>query len=389
MLLLHQDRLIERIDADLRPGIRPGQSELNLNITEARPYQIGFETANNRSPSIGGISGKFWITHRNLTGFGDALYFNYGRTDGLDDYFGSYSLPLNAYETRLNLYYQNSQSDIIEDPFKLLEIRSESETFGVSLSQPLYRTPSQTFSMTLAFEHRRSKTFLGEEPFSFSLGVPDEGDNKGESKISVLRLSQDWLNRGKNQVIAFRSTFNIGIDTLDSTINEAGPDSRFFFWLGQFQWIKRLPLWNSQILFRSDLQLASDPLLPMEKLSIGGLTSVRGYRENQLVRDNGLFTSLEWRVPVFRLPIPGLSKSISDGQVQLALFYDFGWSENNDSPSPDPRTTSSVGLGIHWDPSPKFHSEFYWGIPFRKIKEGSEHDIQDSGIHFLVRAEIF
>jgi hemolysin activation/secretion protein len=56
--------------------------------------------------------------------------------------------------------------------------------------------------------------------------------------------------------------------------------------------------WDTEILFRTDLQLANNPLLPLEQLAVGGRYTVRGYQENQLVRDNGVIAQLEARVPV-------------------------------------------------------------------------------------------
>jgi len=409
LLLLQQDPLIDRVNAELRPGLKPGESSMNLNVTEARPYQAGITAANNYSPSIGGISGNFWLTHRNLTGYGDALFFSYSLAEGLDDFNGSYSIPLTAYDTRLNLSYQNIESDVVEIAEGALHSRSE--TYSVSLSQPVYKTPEQTLALTIAFEHRRSKTFINDVPQSFGQGVPDGSvDDNGESKISVLRFSQDWLHRSQTQVIAARSTFNFGFDTLGSTndsdnpVGQRGrPDGNFFSWLGQFQWIRRLPIFNSEFLFRADAHFANQSLLPLEKFSVGGMHSVRGYRENQFVRDNGAVTSLEWRIPLFRLPIPGISKTIADGSVKIATFVDFGWSENialhlskeNQEPEQNqdqfqiktPKTIGSWGLGLRWDPSPMLHSELYWGIPFRSIKNEFAHDIQDSGIHFQVNLQ--
>ncbi|MCK5831353.1 MAG: ShlB/FhaC/HecB family hemolysin secretion/activation protein [Methylococcales bacterium] len=394
LLLLQQDSLIDHVNAELRPDLKLGESRMNLNVTEAKPYQMGITAANNISPSIGGISGNIWLTHRNLTGFGDALFFSYSGAEGLSSFNGSYSIPLSAHDTRLNLYYDNSEADVVEQAIKTAKIHSRSETYGVSLSHPFFRTPEQSFTLSLAFEHRRSKTFILGDSASFATGVPEQGDDKeGESRISVLRFSQDWLHRSQTQVIAARSTFNLGFDVLGITNNTGDiPDGQFFSWLGQFQWVKRLPLFDSQLIFRADAQFANDPLLPLEKISVGGMHSVRGYRENQLVRDNGAITSLEWRVPVFRLPIPGISKTLNDGALQIATFVDFGWSDNQYTKNQkaesvetlDPETIGSWGLGLRWDPSPMIHSEFYWGVPFRSIKEGTNHDIQDYGIHFQV-----
>jgi hemolysin activation/secretion protein len=398
LLLLQQDPLIERVNAELHPGLKPGDSQMVIHVTEARPYEAGVNAANNRSPSIGSISGQFWLQHKNLTGFGDRFYFSYTGTEGLHDFYGSYSIPLTAYDTRLNVYYQQSEADVVDLPRNNFSIESRSQVYGVALSHPFYKTPSQTVLATLAFEHRRSKTFLDNRPSSFATGVPDEGNDKGISKISVLRFSQDWIHRNQTQVIAARSTLSWGLNVFDATHHSnEDPDGQFFSWLGQFQWIRRLPLFDSQLLFRSNIQLANEALLPLEKFSVGGRYSVRGYRENRYVRDNGASVSLEWQVPIFRLPVPGLSQTITDGQVQLATFVDFGWSNNRDLKPLDensagdsgPNTIASWGLGILWDPAPKFHAELYWGRPFRSLDENTKEDIQDIGIHFQVNAQFF
>ncbi len=166
------------------------------------------------------------------------------------------------------------------------------------------------------------------------------------------------------------------------------PDGKFFAWLGQVQWVRRLWDTDNQVLVRSELQWAADPLLPLEQLGVGGASTVRGYRENLLVRDRGFVGSIEFRFPVFRLPLPFITQEPEDGQVQLATFYDFGWSENVEEPSPDPRTISSAGLGVRWDPHPKIHGELYWGFAFRKVNT-EEKGLQDHGIHFALDVALF
>jgi hemolysin activation/secretion protein len=384
--LLQQDPLLDQISAILKPGLRLGESKLSIKVKEARPYQVGLALSNDRSPSIGAENGRIWGIHRNLTGFGDRLYASFNLSEGLHNYAVSYSFPITAYDTRLQFSYDNSDSEIITQ-FTQSEsepkISGESEMYEFSLYQPIYQTPQQALSVTLAFQHRRSQSFLGDIGFAFSSGV----ESNGKSKISALRFTQDWISRSQNQVIAFRSRLSFGLDAFDATINSSGPDGKFFTWLGQIQWLRQLPLFNSQLLARVDIQFSADPLLPLEKFSVGGQYSVRGYRENQLVRDNGISTSLEWRVPVFNLPLPILSKP-GEGQVQLAAFFDFGWSENIDLPSPNPKTISSAGLGVRWNPSRKIHSQLYWAVPFRKI-DNNPHNLQDSGIHFRVSMELF
>jgi hemolysin activation/secretion protein len=56
------------------------------------------------------------------------------------------------------------------------------------------------------------------------------------------------------------------------------------------------------LLLKADLQLANDALVPFEQYSVGGQLSVRGYRQDNLIGDNGFFSSVEIRTPILRIP---------------------------------------------------------------------------------------
>lgn len=105
------------------------------------------------------------------------------------------------------------------------------------------------------------------------------------------------------RVIAARSTLSFGFDAFGATVNTLEPDGRFIAWLGQLQWAQRFGEQDYQLIFKSNLQLANQPLLPMEKCALGGMNTVRGYPENTLVRDQCFNASLEFRVPVYQLPL--------------------------------------------------------------------------------------
>jgi hypothetical protein len=69
---------------------------------------------------------------------------------------------------------------------------------------------------------------LDDIPFSFS-----EGPQDGKSKVAVLRLFQDWVNRDAKRVLAARSQFSIGLNAFGATKNDGSvPDGQFFAWLG-------------------------------------------------------------------------------------------------------------------------------------------------------------
>lgn len=391
--ILQQNPLIKRFNAELGPGLKPGEAILNIEITEQRPWQLELGINNHRAPSIGSNRAELRLRHRNLTGWGDTLYARLGLTEGLRDYTLNYSIPINRYDTTLTVHAEQSNSDVITESFEQLRINSEAETYYISLRHPFYKAYSKDFNycvfdMGLSLDLRRSQTYLLDQPYSFSPGVQD-----GESKLSMLRFSQNWLDRSRDRVIALSSVFTFGLNAFDATINDGlndqqestiEPDSRFITWLGQFRWIERLPkLWNSQLWLRADAQYSNDDLLPLEKFALGGHATVRGYRENYMTRDRGFIASVEWQVPLMQLPIPKLSKE-GEGALLLAAFFDFGSGNNTNLSTPDPRHIYSAGLGLLWSPSQHVQAELYWGHALQDIPAQEDHDLQDDGIHFAL-----
>jgi hemolysin activation/secretion protein len=168
----------------------------------------------------------------------------------------------------------------------------------------------------------------------------------------VIRFSQDWVNRGTRRVLAARSQFSLGIDAFDATINDTGTDGRFFSWLGQFQWVQQLSSRNL-LVARIDAQLTPNSLLPLERFSIGGVDTVRGYRQNQLVADNGILGSVEVRIPL----------ASDSSRLQLAPSFEIGTVWNDRDINPDPATIASLGLGLRWQATPDLSLRLDYGIP--------------------------
>lgn len=370
-LLLQQDPLIHRIQARLEPGERPGAGVLKVQVDESKPFLLAVVLDNHRPPSVGAERLHLEAAHRNLSGRGDTLRADYGFTAGLDDFALSYGLPLNAHDSRLELRYERSDSAVVEAPFEELDIESRTRAWGIALRHPLLKSPDRELALIFNLEHRHNRSTLMGQPFSFSAG-----SSAGESTVTALRFAQDWSWRTADQVLALRSTFSQGLDAFGATLNDDQPDGRYLSWLGQAQWVRRLQS-GRQVLARVDMQLSDAPLLLMEKFAVGGAHSVRGYRENQLTRDNGLVASLELRTTIAR------AADSARSHWQLAAFFDYGRSWNHDDTAL-PRDLASIGIGLHWDPERTRHAELYWGKALRQVGSNT-HDLQDDGIHFAAR----
>jgi hemolysin activation/secretion protein len=377
--IMLESPVIDTMKSELRPGDRPGEANLTTQVDEGPRVQFIPVIDNRLSPPLGDVRALPQIYVYSLTGRGDILSGAVGIGEGLTDAYANWSVPLNAHDTTLTLLSDYSKSEIENGPFKDLDIKNKTRTFGFRLEHPFYRTPSEKFSMSVGLDLRKSESELLGEDFAFTPGVPSDG----EVKASILRFAQQWSKRGAKQVVAARSMFSLGIDAFDATTNSDNlPSGEFFAWLGQFQWARRLGDDWGQLIFRTNVQLTKDALFTMEQFSVGGALSVRGYRENQLVRDYGFDSSLEYRYPLIKDPT---GRSI----LAVAPFVDAGGAKNNELPNgPNPEFIYSAGAGLRWDPTAKIHAQVYWGHSFRSV-DNDDNSIQDSGWHFLMSANLF
>jgi hemolysin activation/secretion protein len=300
--LLYQDQRITAINAELSGGLAPGEGNLALKVTEASPWRLTLLATNDNPPSIGSYHGGLVAAHRNLTGVGDTLEVSFGGSEGGYDYGARYSRPLNSADTMLDLYLRGGESWVIDDQFRPLDINSNFATYGIRLSHPLVRSIRREIRPSLAFEYRESKNYLLGQGFSFS-----EHENRGENRFSVLRPGIEWVERRDGAVIVASTTFSSGVS------NES-----FFTWQGRLLWMQRTGLVDSRVHLRGETQLADTGLPPMEKYALGGMYSVRGYRKNVMIKDNGVNASLEWWFPLLRDNLTGSE------YLSIAPFFDYG-----------------------------------------------------------------
>ncbi len=377
--LLQLNPLIETISADLAAGTRPELSILSVRVEEADSFQMELFTNNGRVPSVGSWERGIRLKQDNLFGFGDGLNLEYSNTDGSNAVNGSYTIPLNSHNGTIKLTGRWTNTEVVEEPFDRLDITGESLYLDLSFRQPIIATPTQELALGITASRQESQTNIFGEGFPLSPGANDNG----ETRLWALRLFQEWTKRSSQDVLAVRSQFSFGVDVFDATINNEAPDSRFFEWQGQGQYVRSLAR-DTLLVLRSSLQLTTKPLVPLEQFTLGGLYSVRGYRQDLFLTDNGVFASSEVRLPILRV-------NSVEGLLQIAPFVDFGvaW---NDQDNPiqisDKNTLVGAGLGVQWQMGDDFTARFDWGIPLIDL-DSRDNTLQEQGLYFTVNYSIF
>jgi hemolysin activation/secretion protein len=375
--LLLLDPTIETLSAELSAGVRPGTNRLDVEVQEADSFSVDLTLDNARSPSVGSFRRQLQVSEGNLSGWADRAQLAYSNTDGSNTLEVNYAYPFNARNGTLNLSFAQTWSEIIEADFEILDIDSNSQQYEISFRQPIWQTPAQELALDLGFSYQSSKATF-EPPFSEELPFPSLGaDADGRTRIAAVRFSQEWTQRGRQQVFAARSELSLGLDALDSTINEDGevPDSQFLAWRGQTQWARLLAP-EMLLLLRGDFQLADRSLVPVEQFRLGGGDTIRGYRQDVLLTDSGALGSAEIHLPIYQK---------QDVVVQFVPFADVGtgWNREASNPDPDPDTLASVGIGALVRAGDRLNARIDWGIPLVEV-DSSDRTWQENGIHFSV-----
>ena len=332
--VLLNDPLFDRMNARLLPDVRAGDAILDVDVVRARPYQLTAFFNNYRPPSIGseavGLSG--WV--RNLTGQGDMLEASVQASPRETSSARgnlAWRMPLGYSGTFLSVALEQGRSSVIEESLSALNIRSTLKSVEVGVGQSLFESLAQKLTLGLNHVNRENRSFLLDAPFSFVAGEPE-----GVTKETLWRFWQEYSYRTETYVVALRSTFTFGKNNIQVIpgLPIATPERRFQTWLGQAQFARQVMANGAQMIVRGTTQQTEDRFVPLDGISVGGVYTVRGYVENQLVRDVGEILNVEFEYPLFRSAGTGLTScsslftTMGERETTVALphrFPHWGW----------------------------------------------------------------
>ena len=381
--LLLGDPLVQRMNARLIPDERLGEAILDIELERTKSYQLSAFINNYRPPSIGeqaaGLSG--WV--RNLTGKGDLLEATLQNATAIDTSRRAslaWRMPLGYSGTQFLLDWEQGYSSVIENPMKALAIDSAFYSRDLGLSQVLLETLGQKYSIGINQVERENRTWMLGTAFSFNPGEP-----AGVVREDLWRLWQEYTYRTENHVLSARLSFINGKNNLQaiaglpaSTSND--PTQKFHIWLGQVHYARKLLDNGAQIVFKGSVQSTANRLLSMDGIAIGGVNTVRGFRENALTRDNGQTFSLEFDYPAIRNGRNGVNLS-------LIPFYDFGRGWNNGETAENISSAGLVARMQHKGLS--FDLAVARPLIYTAVRNAGNGSLQDKGVHLQLRYQVF
>jgi len=285
---------------ELVPGSNVGGSTVQVSNTPSKPWRASLSRNNDGQRATGQQQWGYGLELDSPLGLADQLMLR-GSRDAVSDHQRTshsemlfYNLPWGWW----NFSYSYSQS--------AYRSRAEANTFS-------FKQTGDTQNHQLRAErviHRDSvsKTALNSGVAYLRSNNYIE-DSRLENSSNRLSEAQFGINHGRRIGSAFVNLdlgLQQGIGAFDAQadrqLQQGDPDARYRKYSLTLSYLQPFSLWGEHLSFSSLAtgQRSEDPLYSPQRLSLGGLSSVRGYQEQSLSGDSGGYwrNDLRWSRPV-------------------------------------------------------------------------------------------
>ncbi len=296
----------------LKSGRYPGNVEVELKVKDTFPLHGEVEVNNRNTSSTTESRINVSLHYMNLFQKNHALGLEYQmspeKTDEVKVATLDYIIPVGNEADALLIYGVNSNTNIAT--LGAVTVIGNGSIFGTRWLKNLQSGALYSNRLVVGFDYKNFNDTLN------ILGV------EILFPISYWTATIDYSGSYKKDkdVFDYSAGFIFGIP-LNSKLNQfsdkrlgSKPDFVKFKADASYKYSFENDM---QIKSRVEAQIATSPLISNEQFSVGGVSTVRGYYEAQIVSDSGLIMSLE-------LVSPKLLESNKDNSLRAHVFIDYG-----------------------------------------------------------------
>ncbi|MBN2183638.1 MAG: ShlB/FhaC/HecB family hemolysin secretion/activation protein [Sedimentisphaerales bacterium] len=394
LLNLNPDRHVSVL---VSKGTEPNTLKVQYDIYEADPWHYFIQVDNS------GTNDRQWspragVINTNLLGIDDRLTTVYqAKPDSTidDNYsiYGSYDFPIYGPKLRLNIYGGHSEFDINPEggTFNFL---GRGTFYGALLRYNVYQYKGWFFDVTGSISHERSKVTPSLFPSAgsdvdmdlFGVGVNlRHSDDMSNSSLTLDRTqSMSGSSRSRFELARTQADPDFSIYTLSANHSRYMDKEKY----GQLRTVAR---W-----IKSD-----ERLIPAKMTSFGGMYTVRGYDEYEIVADGGMLASIQYEFDWLKYNRAVAEEEAGEEQPQTEqynndnldltrlsplVFMDFGRSNIEDAVAGEDEheTLWSVGVGTNIGLGKNLSGACYYGYPLRET-DGTRRGKGRLSVSFMLR----
>ncbi|MBB1202856.1 ShlB/FhaC/HecB family hemolysin secretion/activation protein [Enterobacteriaceae bacterium 89] len=323
------------VQIEILPGEKQGWSIVHLTATPEFPISgsVSFDNSGQKSTGVGQLNGG--LTGKNLLGLADNWFVSGGRSSDFSNskdaqnFATGVSIPY-GYSLFDYSYSWNNYLSTIDNNGWLWRSSGDTETHRFNFSHVLFRNGDIKTGVSLGLSHRINRNYLDDVLLQSS-----------SRKLTSLLFGLNHTQKILGGVATINPTFSRGMPWFDAEVdgNKNGdlPKAQFRKWSlnASYQRPVANDLWWLASVYG---QWTPDRLYGSERMTIGGESSVRGFKEQSISGDNGAYWRNELNYQLFTLPVIG--------QVSSLLALDGGWlhSDKFDSYSAGTLWGTAAGL---------------------------------------------
>ena len=279
---------------NMAPGKELGTIEVDLKAEDHRPFHGSLEIDNRNSHDTTPLRLNLGAHYDNLWGIGHSLGVQYQFSpqnfDEVEVVSGSYTLPAPwDRDSSIVLYgvYSNSNTTSFSTNFNSI---GKGDIIGTRYIIPLpsYYTFNHTAIFGFDYKHFDESTGLANDPTGMS-STPVE--------YMPLSLAYSASLPDSTGTTMFNAAFNMafrGLVARQQSFDDKRYQARsnYFYATLSLERRQKLPL-GAGLGVKLDGQVADNPLISNEEYSAGGMESVRGYKESEVMGDNAFHGMIE------------------------------------------------------------------------------------------------
>jgi len=285
---------------ELAPGKAVGGSDVLVKNTPQKPWRVGLSRHNGGQRSTGEQQWGASLDWDNPLGLADQLSLRGGH-DAVSDHqktsrnsMLNYNLPFGWW----NLNYSYSESEYRSlaqaNNFNFKQ-SGDSQSHQLRLERVIHRDALSKTSLSTGVAYLRTNNFIEDSKLALSsnrLSEAQFGINHGR------RIGGSFLNIDLGM--------QDGIGAFDAQANHnprpGQADARYRKYTATVSYLYPFKLWGESLSFSSLMtgQRSEDVLFSPQRMSLGGQSSIRGYKDQMLSGDSGGYwrNDLRWSRPV-------------------------------------------------------------------------------------------
>jgi hemolysin activation/secretion protein len=283
-----------RVTPVLKPGVEPGTVDIDLNVKDTNPLHGSVELNNRYSADTTELRVNGSVSYNNLWQAGHSVGASFQVAPQRPDdakVFSGYYLARIPDVKWLSVMVQGTKQDSNVSTLGGSAVAGRGEVVGARaiVALPALKDFYQNLSVGIDYKHFNQDIVIGGETISapvtyYPLSVNYGGTWLGKGRVTELNASVNFHLRG------------LGSGQTEFDTRRYNADGGYIYVKGDLSHTQDLPH-GFQAYGKVQGQVANQPLVDSEEISGGGLGTVRGYLESEVLGDNGVFGTVELRSP--------------------------------------------------------------------------------------------